>query len=227
MYELCNITPEGSKMALAMTFKIKLFLADSYSLFLEGLSIILTSSEKFEIVGYANNQQELLAGLKINLCDILLVDYNLLYQGGIPLIQDLKRNYPNKILILHDSISLAQLKKLQNDVDGFLSKVSNSTDLHHKIQEIFQGKKIKSSTQNKYVYSLTPLQQELISKYRLTNRELEVIKLIALEFSSIEIAHKLCVSEFTVDTYRKNITRKLNARNVASIVNFAHRWELV
>jgi DNA-binding NarL/FixJ family response regulator len=145
----------------------------------------------------------------------------------MPFILDLKRNYHNKILVLHDSIGLSQLKKIENDVNGFLSKVSNSAELYHKIQEVFQGKKHTSSPRNKYVYSITPLQQELISKYRLTNREVEVIKLIALEFSSMEIAHKLCVSEFTVDTYRKNITRKLNARNVASIVNFAHRCELI
>lgn len=210
-----------------MTFTIKLFLADSYSLFLEGLSIILSSSAKFEIVGYAQNQQDLLKGLKKNSCDILLIDYNLLFQGDMPFLRDLKRNYHNKILVLHDSIGLTQLKKIETDVNGFLSKVSNSTDLYQKIQEIFQGKKTISSIRNKYVYSITPLQQELISKYRLTNREVEVIKLIALEFSSIEIANKLCVSEFTVDTYRKNITRKLNARNVASIVNFAHRCELI
>lgn len=210
-----------------MTFKIKLFLADSYSLFLEGLSIILTSSEKFEIVGLARNQQDLLTALRNNPCDVLLIDYNLLFQGNMPFIQDLKRNYHNKILVLHDSIGLSQLKRIETDVNGFLSKVSDSTDLYHKIQEIFQSKKHISSPRNKYVYSITPLQQELISKYRLTNREVEVIKLIALEFSSIEIAHKLCVSEFTVDTYRKNITRKLNARNVASIVNFAHRCELI
>lgn len=210
-----------------MSFKIKLFLADSYSLFLEGLSIILSSSEKFEIVGYAHNQQELLNSLKKHSFDILLIDYSLLFQGNISFISDLKRNYTGKILVLHGSLSLIQLKKIQTDVDGFLSKGANSTDLHLKIQEVFQGKKIKTPVRNNYVYSITPLQQELISKYRLTNREVEVIKLIALEFSSVEIAHKLCVSEFTVDTYRKNITRKLNARNVASIVNFAHRWELI
>ena len=210
-----------------MTPKIKLFLADSYSLFLEGLSIILTSSEKFEITGIAHNQQELLAGLKRTNPDILLIDFNLMFQGNIPFIQNLKKNYTNKILVLYDSISLNLLKKLQIDADGFLSKTSNSTQLHHTIEEIYQGKKDSFSVKNKDIYSITPFQQELINRYSLTDREVEVIKLIALEFSSIEIAKKLCVSEFTVDTYRKNITRKLNARNVASIVNFAHRWELI
>ncbi|RFS15362.1 response regulator transcription factor [Emticicia sp. C21] len=218
---------EGSKMTLAMTPKTKLFLADSYSLFLEGLSIILASSEKFEITGIAHNQQELLAGLKKTTPDILLIDFNLIFQGNIPFIQNLKGNYANKILILYDSISLNLLKKLQIDADGFLPKTSNSTQLHNTIEEVHQGKKNCFSFKNNYVYSITPFQQELINRYSLTDREVEVIKLIALEFSSFEIANKLCVSEFTVDTYRKNITRKLNARNVASIVNFAHRWELV
>jgi DNA-binding NarL/FixJ family response regulator len=214
-------------MALAMTPKIRLFLADTYSLFLEGLSIILTSSEKFEITGIAHNHQELLAGLKKITPDILLVDFNLMFQGNLPFIQNLKKDYANKILILYDSISMNLLKRLQIDADGFLSKTSSSSELYHIIHEVYQGKKNNFTVKNKYVYSITPFQQELINRYSLTDREVEVIKLIALEFSSFEIANKLCVSEFTVDTYRKNISRKLNARNVASIVNFAHRWELV
>ncbi|MBA4853235.1 response regulator transcription factor [Emticicia sp. BO119] len=210
-----------------MTYKIKLFLADSYSLFLEGLSIILNSSDKFEITGFALNQQELLAGLKNNSPDVLLLDFNMLFQVNTAFAQDLKKEYANKILILYDSISLSLLKKLQIDAEGFLSKTSSSHELYDCIQEIYRGKKNGFSVKNKYVYSITPFQQELVSRFSLTDREVEVIKLIALEFSSMEIANKLCVSEFTVDTYRKNISRKLNARNVASIVNFAHRWELI
>ncbi|WP_165372158.1 response regulator transcription factor [Emticicia agri] len=210
-----------------MTPKIKIFLADSYSLFLEGLSIILASSEKFEITGIAQNQQELLTGLKNNTPDILLIDFNLFFQGNVPFVQHLKKVYTNKVLILYDSISLNLLKKWQIAADGFLAKTSDSNELYHTIQEIYQGNKNSLIIKNNYVYSDTPFQQELINRYSLTNREVEVIKLIALEFSSIEIAHKLCVSEYTVDTYRKNIARKLNARNVAGIVNFAHRWELI
>jgi DNA-binding NarL/FixJ family response regulator len=181
-------------MALAMTHKIKLFLADSYSLFLEGLSIILNSSDKFEITGIALNQQELLAGLKKASPDILLIDFNLLFQGNTPLIQSLKKDYSNKILILYDSISLSLLKKLQIDAEGLLSKTSNSSELYRTIQEIYQGEKCSFTLKNKYVYSITPFQQELVNRYSLTDREVEVIKLIALEFSSIEIANKLCVS---------------------------------
>lgn len=87
--------------------------------------------------------------------------------------------------------------------------------------------KVKLTKESLFSSLSTEYQHELVARYSLTTRELEVIRLIALEFLSAEIAEKLCVSEFTVDTYRKNITRKLNARNVASIVNFAHRWQLV
>ncbi|WP_337043991.1 response regulator transcription factor [Emticicia sp. 17c] len=210
-----------------MAAKIKLFLADSYLLFMEGLSLMLLSSDKFEVIGSASNQAELLSGLRKNPCDILLIDLNLLFQGHTLFIEDLRKHYKNKILVLHDAVNLSHLKKIQINVNGFLSKTLSSTQLYENINAIAQGQEIITPFVKKYVYAISPSQEELISRYQLTNREVEVIKLIALEFSSTEIASKLCVSEFTVDTYRKNISKKLNARNVASIVNFAHRWELV
>ena len=95
------------------------------------------------------------------------------------------------------------------------------------IYRVHEKSKMKRQATQSFSQINTTFQQALVTRYSLTHREVEVIRLIALEFLSIEIATKLCVSEFTIDTYRKNITKKLNARNVASIVNFAHRWQLV
>jgi len=217
--------PEDSKITLAMTFKIKLFLADSYSLFMEGLSIMLSSSDNFEVVGVVSNQHKLIEEIGKSNCDVLLVDYNLFVEGARMFIVELKKIYNKKILILYDSHHISYLKKIQSDVDGFLSKDSNRCELYDKISEVFNSIKPKKTLQANYIYSTS--QQDFISKYRLTTREIEVIQLIALEFSSAEIANKLCISEFTFNTYHKNITKKLNARNIASIVNFAHRWQLV
>jgi DNA-binding NarL/FixJ family response regulator len=208
-----------------MNPKVKLFLADSYFLFVEGLSMMLASSDDFQVVGMARNAKEALQLLPKNDCDVLLIDASFYFQGNLHFSQDLKGVFQGKILILHDSMSVNCLKKIEKDVNGFVSKLATRDQLFDSIivtqnQEKLIKNKLQHSTH-------TTFQQELINRYQLTPREVEVIRLIALEFLSSEIATKLCVSEFTVDTYRKNITRKLNARNVASIVNFAHRWQLV
>ncbi len=210
-----------------MKSKVKLFLADSYFLFVEGLSMILASSDDFAVVGMARNAQETLHELQKITCDVLLIDANFFFQGNTKFVQQLDEIHAGKTLVLHDAMSINCLKKIENKVDGFVSKSASRYQLFDRILSIFSGEKSKQTKNPSFSYINTTFQQELVSRYALTPRELEVIRLIALEFLSAEIATKLCVSEFTVDTYRKNITRKLNARNVVSIVNFAHRWQLV
>lgn len=207
--------------------KIKLFLADSYQLFAEGLSMMLALSNNFQIVGIASNNQDLINSLQKSTYDVLIIDANFFFQGDLTLQKKLKDTYEGKILILHDSIATSRLKKISAFADCFVSKCSNQTHLIECINKIHNGMKIKLSKESLFSSLSTEYQQELVNRYSLTIREIEVIRLIALEFLSAEIADKLCVSEYTVDTYRKNITRKLNARNVVSIVNFAHRWQLV
>jgi DNA-binding NarL/FixJ family response regulator len=209
-----------------MNPKIKIFLADSYFLFIEGLSMMLASSDEFEVVGMARTANETLHELQKNTCDILLIDASFYFQGNSKFIQQLSEVHSGKILALHDSVSVTCLKKIANNVDNFTSKVATRFQLFDSIKTVNDGIKNNSKTQS-FSHINHVFQQELVSRYELTTRELEVIRLIALEFFSSEIAQKLCVSEFTVDTYRKNITKKLNARNVVSIVNFAHRWRLV
>ena len=208
-----------------MTPKVKLFLADSYYLFIEGLSMMIASTDDFQVVGMARNVQATLYELQKTTCDVLLMDANFFFQGNAQFDQNLKEIHHGKTLVLHDSMSINCLKKIEKKVEGFISKGATRYQLFDSIHHIYSGnqsKKPQSLFQTTYTFH-----QELVIRYALTPREVEVIKLIALEFLSSEIAMKLCVSEFTVDTYRKNITKKLSARNVASIVNFAHRWQLV
>lgn len=207
--------------------KIKLFLADSYFLFIEGLAMMLASSDDFEVVGMARNAQETLHELQKTKADVLLIDANFFFQGNPKFMQELGEIHAGKTLVLYDSMSVNCLKKIENKVDGFISKSTNRYQLFDKIIAINEGSKMPQFKSSGFSSTNATFQKELAGRYQLTPRELEVIKLIALEFMSAEIAINLCVSEFTVDTYRKNITKKLNARNVASIVNFAHRWQLV
>lgn len=215
------------KTTAAMNPKVKLFLADSYQLFAEGLSMMLALSDNFQIVGIANNNRDLINSLQKTTCDVLIIDANFFFQGDLTLQKQLKEIYAGKILILHDSIATSCLKKITTIADCFVSKCSNQHYLFECINKVYNGLKIKLAKESLFGSLSTEYQHELVARYSLTTREIEVIRLISLEFLSAEIADKLCVSEFTVDTYRKNITRKLNARSVVSIVNFAHRWQLI
>ncbi len=212
---------------LAKKTKIKLFLADSYFLFVEGLTLMLAKSTDFEVVGTARNANETLHELRQVACDVLVIDANFFFQGNVQLDAQIREIHTRKILVLHDAMSPTCLRKIEKQVDGFTPKSASQQQFFDSIYRVHEKSKMKRQATQAFSQINTTFQQELVTRYSLTPREVEVIRLIALEFLSIEIANKLCVSEFTVDTYRKNITKKLNARNVASIVNFAHRWQLV
>lgn len=206
---------------------IKIFLADAYFLFIEGLSVMLAATEGFELTGMARTAPETLHQVRQVKSDILLVDANFFFKGSIPFGQPLRETHRGKILVLHDAMSLSCLKKIAPLADGFLSKTATHYQLCDSIRTLAEGR-FNKQTKGMFTPPLnSTFQQELVSRYALTVRETEVIRLIALEFLSAEIAQKLCVSEHTVNTYRKNITKKLNVRNVVGIVNFAHRWQLV
>ncbi|AXE21794.1 hypothetical protein DR864_28385 (plasmid) [Runella rosea] len=216
-----------SHQAVAMTPPIKIFLADANFLFIEGLSVMLSTIADFELAGMTRNASETLHQVQQVQNDIILVDANFFFQGHCTFGQHLREVHRGKILVLHDAISVSCLKKITSLADGFLSKTASRHQLCDSILAVVEGRFIKQIKGSLFASLNSTFQQELVSRYELTPREVEVIRLIALEFLSVEIAQKLCVSEHTVDTYRKNITKKLNVRNVAGIVNFAHRWQLV
>jgi DNA-binding NarL/FixJ family response regulator len=142
---------------------------------------------------------------------------------GIRTLEILRRQYPAlKILVLtnyNQPQLLNEVRKL--GADGYLLKNSPSSVLKTAIAIIAEGGSYFEVLQPQETHIPSYFLDEFMKKYQLTKREVEIIRMVGSELTSREIGTQLFISEFTVNTHRKNIMRKLELKNTAGLLNFA------
>ena len=211
---------------------INLILADDHHLIIDGISKLLEDEADINIVGCCCNGNEVLEILpKINV-DVLMLDLDMPVMNGLQCAEIVKKQYPEvkiAILTMHQEKALIQ-RFIEFGVNGYFLKTIQKKELVRALKAIAGGRDYfppdvtKALIQKqKFVTDLTqsPLLEEL------TNRELEIVRLVAQGFSNSEIGKKLFISPRTADTHRTNIMRKLDLHNVAEIVRFAFQNKLI
>lgn len=205
---------------------MKIFLTDDHTILLSGLVKILALEEGLEVVGSATSLQETYDKLTRVTPDVLVTDYNLPDGDGLSLIRKVKRKYPSiKIIVLsmHDEAHLVQ-EVLKEGISGYLLKKDSHSELINAIKAADQGQVYLSSDINKLLISgLHGLNDQRL----LTDREREVLTLIAQEYTNKKIAEELFISERTVETHRKNIFRKTQTHNLVGLIKYAYANNLI
>ena len=211
--------------------KYNLIIADDHKMFLEGLQSILSSIDDYKIILTANSGKNVLKYITINptsKIDLIIMDISMPEMDGITLNREVKKINPNiKVLVVSMHIDTAMIDALiKNDVDGYLHKNTEKKELLKAISSILNGEKYFSqSIKDAYTNSVFTKKKESIQS--LTKREKEVLKLIALEHTSQEIADILFLSKHTIESYRKNLIVKLNVRNLAGLTKYAIKLGLI
>lgn len=208
--------------------RIKVLIADDHKIFRDGIRSILEKETDIDVVGEAANGLEVLEKIKNLTVNVLILDIDIGEPGGIEITGRVSAQYPEvKILILsmiglHDFV----IQALEKGAIGYLLKNTGKDEVLTAIRSVAKG----DSYFNKEVSAILieQLNRPRSSKNRtgdipLTPREIEVLQLIAQEFSNQEIAEKLFISIRTVDTHRRNMLEKLGARNTAGLVKYAIR----
>ncbi|MBQ4913672.1 response regulator transcription factor [Maribacter sp. MMG018] len=211
--------------------KYKIIIADDHKMFLDGLMSILAHKETYEIILTANNGKNVAKYLDINKdedIDLVITDINMPEFNGIELNSHIKKNHPSiKTLVvsmLHDTKSVQTLTK--DNVDGYIPKNAEKDELLLAIETILKGDKYFSQS-IKDVYLKGMFSNETNIEDSLSKREKEVLKLIAQEFTTQEIADQLFLSKHTIESYRKNLISKLEVRNLAGLTKYAIKLGLV
>lgn len=204
--------------------KTKIFIADDHKLVLDGLSFIVKSHSEFELVGTGENGKEALRFLENLKIDILMTDLDMPEMNGQELTKEVKKLYPQvKVLVLTMHDEKGVIKNLMNlGADGYILKNSDQNEMIRALETIRSGKKYFSSD---VAMALNSEKEDSQSKSELihdfTERELEIIKLLANGLSNKEIGTELFISHRTVDTHRTNIMKKLDVHNIAGLIRFA------
>jgi DNA-binding NarL/FixJ family response regulator len=206
-----------------MKKSIKIVLADDHQMFLEGLHAMLSVVEDIRIVGMALNGNEVLEILKKEEADIVVTDISMPGMDGIVLNNTLKKQYPQLKTLVLSTYSDADkiLKLVSHRVNGYLLKNAEKDELLRAIYTLDAGNNYFSKEiHEKYTASLFSGDRKSTQPV-LSKREKEILKYIAEEYTTPEIAEKLFISQYTVNTHRKNLISKLGVKNVAGLVKYA------
>lgn len=202
----------------------RIVIADDHQIVVDGLRNIIHTAKGFDVVETVYDGRKVLSVVTAARPDLLLLDLNLPGKDGIEILGEVKKRFPRiKVLILtgYHSTELAE-QVLNLGADGYLLKDHGKEELINALQQVMSGMPYLSE---KIKRQFTPgpglFQDAFQQKQELTDRETEILRLIAQSFSNREIADMLYLSEFTVQTHRRNLKRKLQAENTADLVRFA------
>ncbi|GAB1445471.1 response regulator transcription factor [Flammeovirgaceae bacterium] len=205
--------------------RMKILLVDDHTILSDGVKSLL-EREDYEVVFQADSAERALEFLKGNEADLLITDFNMPGMDGLSLIHLVKRiNQKIKIIVLsmHDEVHLVK-EILKAGVNGYVLKKDTQNELLQAIREVQFGKIFLSNDINKML--IVNLQNPDEGKL-LTDREREILKLIAREFTNKQIAEELFISERTVETHRKNIFKKTDTSSLVGLIKFAYANNLI
>lgn len=207
--------------------KIKLLLVDDHPIVLDGIKSHLCAQPDFEVVGDAANGQEALRKAKLTLPDVVLMDISMPHMNGLEAMANLRKQVPNaKVLILtmHDSKEyIAQV--VRSGARGYLLKDSSPAELVGAIKAVHGGEVYFSPSVSKVLIEEmadgNKRSLDAPAPPPLTDREREVLSLIAEGLLNKQIADRLGIGVRTIETHRERIMRKLDIHTVAGLTKYA------
>jgi len=213
--------------------KIRVLVADDHGIVREGLKFVLQQSPDFEVIGEAEDGRTAVSLAEKLMPDVVVIDIGMPQLNGIDATAQILRRSPgSKVLILsmhEDEVYL--VRALAAGVKGYLVKGSAFGDLPGAVRTVMGGKCFFSpsiATLLADEYTRQVQQKHLEDSYDLlTEREKEILQLLAEGKSNKEVATVLDVSPYTVETHRNHFMQKLNLHNTAEIVLYAVRKKLI
>ena len=204
----------------------KLFIVDDHQMIIEGLKSLLQNEASIELVGSATSAEKCLQFLKMNTCDVILMDINLPDTNGIELCEIITKKYPTvKVIALSTFTQGTYVRKMiENGANGYLLKNADKHEILKAITTVINDKNYLTLEAERALRYENEQQSKLP---KLTKRETEVLSLIANGLTNHQISEKLFISIDTVDSHRKNLHSKLNVNNTAMLIKFANENNLI
>lgn len=219
-----------------MNKKIKIVLADDHQMFLDGLFSLLSQMDQVEIMATANNGKQLLDKLRKDpACDVAVLDMHMDIMDGIETTRQIRQEFPHiRVIGLTMENDANSIKEMLNaGASGYILKNTGKAELEIALEKVAEGEFYLSQTVgNQLAMEMLHNKQHKSEKKEndlaaLTERETEILKMIAEEMSNQRIADKLFISPKTVETHRKNLMKKIGVNNTLGIYKFAVKHQLI
>lgn len=198
--------------------KISVFIVDDHHMVIEGIRSLLKDEPAVELTGHAMNAESCLQFLLHNQPDVILMDINLPGMNGIQLCAEVRLKYPSTFVLGLSTFNQQSYieKMMEAGASGYILKNATGQEILEALRVVMKGQVYLSHEAASSLHSKTG---HLLPA--LTRREKEILILIAEGLTNVEIAERLFVSSSTIDTHRKNLLLKMDARNTAALVRIA------
>ncbi|MFD2903651.1 response regulator [Sphingobacterium anhuiense] len=206
---------------------IKIAITDDHPLLSEGLKNILSKEDMLEVVGCYPDASTMHKALSDGPVDVLLLDINLPDANSIELIKPLRSKYPEmRIIVISVHNEYAVINSvLQEGAQGYIQKNASVEEIVAGVEQVIKGNKFLCSQTKNIVERKS--KDELKSVPKLTRREKEVLTEASLGLTTGQIAEKLFISPHTVESHRKNLIEKFDAKNLSSAIKLALEYGLI
>jgi len=219
-----------------MDKKITVHIADDHQILIDGVKAVLNLETNMEVVGFSLNGLQVIDWFNKNAADVLVLDINMPEMDGIGVLSNLKslKNKPGIIILSsYDDIKLVK-EVLQMGAQGFVPKKSAGEHIVNAVNKVALGQQyFTDDVKEKMMQTLLSGQakddgsQDGVLISSLTKREVEILKYVAQQYSTREIADELHISESTVETHRKNLMKKVKVKNSVGLAIFAIKNEVI
>ena len=207
--------------------KIRIAIADDYKIFRDGLKVGLSADENLEVVFESDNGEDLLKALETDVPDVIIMDLKMPIMDGMEATKMVRKQHPSvKVLVVtmyEDDKFIIHL--MENGANGYLLKNAEPDEIRKSIYAVHENGYYFNDLVNKALLKKLVLKNNLNPSFNqnveLTERELEVLKLICEEKTPAEIAKEIYLSPRSVEGIRQRLIEKVGVRNTAGLVMFA------
>lgn len=207
--------------------KIKISIADDYKIYRDGLKVGLSADEKLEVISEADNGEDLLKLIEVNTPDVIIMDLKMPIMDGMEATIAVRKKYPTvKVLVvtMYDDDKFI-IHMMENGANGYLLKNADPDEIIKSIYSVYENGYYFNDLVNKALLKKLVLKNNLKPSFNqnveLTERELQVLKLICEEKTAAEIAKEIFLSPRSVEGIRQRLIEKVGVRNTAGLVMFA------
>ena len=202
---------------------IRIVIADDHAVVREGLKRILLSADDMAVVGEASNSAEVIQQVRELDFDVLVLDLSMPGRSGMELIKLVRCEKPRlRILVLsmHEELQYA-VRSIKSGASGYLTKDSTPTQLMQVLRKVAAGGAFISAGVAEQLALGSMLGSSCAPHERLTDREFEVFRLIAIGMSVTDIAGRLNLSAKTISTHKANLMQKMSLLNQSELIRYA------
>lgn len=202
---------------------INVFIADDHAMFRDGLKQILENDSDFSVVGEAQNGKEVFGKIYSTNVDVLILDISMPGRNGLDILKQLKDSELETKVLMVSMLPDEQyaVRAMKAGADGYLSKNMAARHLIMAIKRVASGKKYISQSVAEYLALAIDESGVQPPHKRLSNREFEILILIASGKSVTQIARELNLSNSTISTIRSRVLEKMNMKGNADLTRYA------